>query len=51
MLRMQEQGASGVAAPQGTDNEIAAALKAAQSPEDFAKLMQSHGSPYDWTSD
>lgn len=50
MQRMQEAGTSGTAAPQGTDNEIAAALKAAQSPEDFAKLMQSHGSPFDWTS-
>lgn len=50
MQRMQEQGTQGVAPPQGTENEIAAALKAAQTPEDFAKLMQSHGSPYDWTS-
>lgn len=50
MQRMQEQGTQGVAPPQGTENEIAAALKAAQSPEDFAKLMQSHGSPFDWTS-
>jgi hypothetical protein len=45
MQRMQEQGTQGVAPPQGTDNELAAALKAAQTPEDFAKLMQSHGSP------
>ena len=49
MQRMQEQGTQGVAAPQGTEAEIAAALKAAQTPEDFAKLMQSHGSPYDWS--
>jgi hypothetical protein len=48
LQRMQEQGTQGVAPPQGTDNEIAAVLKAAQSPEDFAKLMQSHGSPFDW---
>lgn len=50
MQRMQEQGTQGVAPPQGTENEIAAALKAAQTPEDFAKLMQSHGSPFDWNS-
>jgi hypothetical protein len=50
MQRMQEQGTQGVAPPAGTDNEIAAALKAAGSPEDFAKLMQSHGNPFDWTS-
>lgn len=50
MQRMQEQGTQGVAAPQGTDAEIAAALKAAQTPEDFAKLMQSHGSQFDWNS-
>ncbi|MFF4019996.1 hypothetical protein [Streptomyces sp. NPDC001843] len=50
MQRMQEQGTQGVAPPAGTDNEIAAALKAAGDYEAFAKLMQSHGSPYDWNS-
>jgi hypothetical protein len=50
MRLMQEQGTQGVAPPQGTEAEIAAAIKAAGSMEDFAKLMQSHGSPYDWTS-
>lgn len=50
MQRMQEQGTQGVAPPQGTDNEIAAALKAANSMEDFAQLMKSHGSPYDWNA-
>lgn len=49
MQRMAEQGTQGVAPPQGTDNEIAAALKAASSPEEFAKLMQSHGSQFNWT--
>jgi hypothetical protein len=48
LQRMQEQGTQGVAPPQGTDAELAAALKAAGSFEDFAKLMQSHGNPYDW---
>lgn len=50
LQRMQEAGTSGTAAPQGTDAEIAAAIKAASTPEDFAKLMQSYGSPFDWTS-
>lgn len=50
LQRMQEQGTQGVATPQGTDNEIAAALNAAGNLEDFAKLMKSHGSPYDWDS-
>jgi hypothetical protein len=48
MRRMQEQGTQGVAPPAGTDNELAAALKAAQTPEDFARIMQSHGNQYDW---
>ncbi len=50
MRIMQEQGTQGVAPPQGSEAEIAAALKAATSMEDFAKLMQSHGSPFDWNS-
>ncbi|MFJ2176404.1 hypothetical protein ACIOHE_26375 [Streptomyces sp. NPDC087851] len=50
MQRMAEQGTQGVAPPQGTDNEIAAALKAAQTPEQFAEIMRSHGSQYNWTS-
>ena len=50
MQRMAEAGASGVAPPQGTDKEIAAALAAATSREDFDKIMKSHGSPFDWTS-
>jgi hypothetical protein len=50
MQRMQEAGTQGVAPPQGSDKELAAALQAAQSPEDFAKLMQSHGNSYDWSS-
>jgi uncharacterized small protein (DUF1192 family) len=47
MQRMQEQGTQGVAPPQGTEAELAAALKAANG-EDFIKLMQSQGSPYNW---
>lgn len=48
MRLMQEQGTQGVAPPAGTENELAAALKAAQTPADFAKIMQSHGNQYDW---
>jgi regulator of protease activity HflC (stomatin/prohibitin superfamily) len=48
MQRMMEQGTQGVAAPQGSDKEIAAAIAAAQTPEEFAKLMQAHGSQYNW---
>lgn len=46
MQRMAEAGASGVAPPQGTDKEIAAALAAANSREDFEKIMRSHGSQF-----
>jgi len=49
MQRMAEQGTQGVAPPQGSDKEMAAALAACQTPEEFNKLMQSHGSPYDWS--
>jgi hypothetical protein len=48
MQRMMEQGTQGVAAPQGSDKEIAAAIAAAKTPEEFAQLMQSHGSQYNW---
>lgn len=47
MQRMQEQGTQGVAAPQGTDAEVAAALKAAD-PAAFAKMMEANGSPFNW---
>jgi hypothetical protein len=49
MQRMAEQGTQGVAPPQGSDKEMAAALAACQTSEEFNKLMQSHGSPYDWS--
>lgn len=50
MQRMQEQGTQGVAPPQGSDKELAAAIAACQTEEEFAKLMRSHGSTHDWTS-
>ncbi|MEW2498370.1 hypothetical protein AB0942_33285 [Streptomyces nodosus] len=49
MQRMQEQGTQGVAAPQGSDKELSAAIQAAQTPEELAKLMQSNGSPFSWS--
>lgn len=49
MQRMTEQGTQGVAPPQGSDKELAAALAACSTEEEFNKLMQSHGSPYDWS--
>lgn len=50
MQRMQEQGTQGVAAPQGSDKELAAAIAACQTEEQFAQLMQSHGSKHEWLS-
>lgn len=49
MQRMTEQGTQGVAPPQGSDKELAAALAAAQTEEEFNALMKSHGSPFDWS--
>jgi hypothetical protein len=48
MQRMQEQGTQGVAPPQGSEAELAAAIAACTTEEQFAQLMQSKGSPYDW---
>lgn len=50
MQRMQEQGTQGVAPPQGTDKELAAAIRAAQTEAEYAQIMKAHGSPYDWNS-
>ena len=50
MQRMQEQGTQGMAPPQGSDKELAAAIAACETEEDFSKLMRSHGSQFDWTS-
>lgn len=50
MQRMQEQGTQGVAPPQGTDKELAAAINACRTEDEYNALMKSHGSPYDWTS-
>ena len=49
MQRMQEQGTQGVAPPQGSEKELAAAIAACQTEEEFAKLMQSQGNRHDWS--
>lgn len=49
MQRMQEAGTQGVAPPQGSEAELAAAIKAAGTPEEFAKFMRANGSQHDWT--
>lgn len=49
MQRMQEQGTQGVALPQGSDKELAAAIAACETPDQFAQLMQSKGSRFDWS--
>jgi hypothetical protein len=48
MQRMQEQGVQGVAAPQGSDKELAAAIAAAQSNEELEALMRANGNRLDW---
>jgi hypothetical protein len=48
MQRMQEAGTQGVLPPQGSEAELVQRLKTA-SPEEFAQIMRSHGSPHDWT--
>jgi hypothetical protein len=50
MQRMQAAGAQGVAPPQGSDKETAAAIAALNSPEDLANFMRSQGNPFDWSS-
>jgi len=49
MQRMMEQGVNGVAAPQGSDKEVAAALAAANTPEEFEKLMRANGNQFNWS--
>lgn len=49
MQRMQEMGTQGVAPPQGSDKELAAAIAACKTDEEYAQLMKSHGSPFDWS--
>lgn len=48
MQRMTEAGTSGVAAPQGSEAELVAALQAASNPEEFGKIMRAHGNQHDW---
>lgn len=48
MQRMMEQGTQGVAPPQGSEKELAAAIAAAKTPEEFAQIMKAHGSQFHW---
>lgn len=48
MRRMQEQGTQGVAPPQGTDKELAAAIAACKTEEEFAQLMRANGNAHDF---
>jgi hypothetical protein len=50
MRRMQEAGTQGVAPPQGSDKELAAAIAAVTTEAEFDQLMKSHGSRHDWNS-
>lgn len=49
LQRMQEQGTQGVAPPQGSDKEQAAALAAINDPKAFAEYMAANGNPFDWS--
>lgn len=49
MRRMQEQGTQGVAPPQGSDKEVAAAIAACKTDDELNELMRSHGSRHDFS--
>lgn len=49
MQRMQEMGTQGVAPPQGSDKELAAAIAACQTEEEYAQLMRAHGNQHDFS--
>lgn len=49
MRSMQEAGATGAAQPQGSDKELAAAIAAARTPEEFEQIMKANGNRYDWS--
>lgn len=46
MQRMQTAGVGPAARPQGSEAELAAAIKAANSPEELAKIMRANGSQF-----
>lgn len=47
MQRMSEAGTSGAAAPQGSEKELEAAIRAAD-PAQFEQIMKQHGNRYQW---
>jgi hypothetical protein len=49
MQQMAQAGTQGVLPPQGTDKELAAQIAAAQTPEEFERIMRSQGNRLDWT--
>ncbi|MGA4942143.1 hypothetical protein [Streptomyces cinereoruber] len=49
MQRMQEAGTQGVLPPQGSEAELAQALKNARTPQEFAEIMRANGSQHNWT--
>ncbi|MFF6988357.1 hypothetical protein [Streptomyces sp. NPDC010273] len=49
LQRLQNQGTQGVAPPQGSDKEQAAALAAITDPKAFAEYMAANGNPFDWS--
>jgi hypothetical protein len=49
MQRMAEAGTQGVAPPQGSEAELAAAIAATNSQEEFEKIMRAHGNRHTWT--
>lgn len=49
MQRMMEAGAQGVAPPQGSDKELAAAIAACQTEDEYAQIMRAHGNRHDFS--
>lgn len=50
LQRMQEQGAQGVAPPQGSDKELAAAIAACKTEDEYAQIMRAHGNQHEWNT-
>ena len=48
LQRMQEAGTQGASAPQGSDKELAAAIAACKTEEEYGQLMRAHGNQHEW---
>lgn len=46
LSRMQAAGAEGAAAPQGSDQDLAARLAATSTPEEYQAIMRANGNPF-----